>query len=244
MVDIGTYLQERAGEGTVKQEHTGDLFLASACLRGDAKAIAAFEAHFLSQVPAFIARIENEPEFVGDIVQAVREKLLLAAPGARPRLADYTGQGPLGAWLRVVAVHTALDGKRSRPREVPRSEIPDSLLPPTSDPELDYLRLRYAADFRAAFQEALAGLEPKSRTVLRLHVLDGLNIQRIGTIYGTHRATVARWIADARAALLDRTRRILCERLSLAPGEVESVLRLVGDDLDVSVRRILAKEST
>ncbi|WP_272459392.1 sigma-70 family RNA polymerase sigma factor [Polyangium jinanense] len=237
------YLRERTGEDGAEVAHASDLFLACACLRGDPRAIAFFEAHFLAQVPAFLSRVENDKATIPELLQALREKLLLPSAGGRPKLADYTGQGPLGAWLRVVAVRAALDRKRAQPREVLREEIPDTLLAPSDDPELDYLRVRYAAEFRAAFQDALLSLEPKGRTVLRLHIIDGLNIDRIGVIYGVHRATVARWIADARAWLFERTRGLLSERLSLEPREFESVLRLVGQDLDASVRRILEDES-
>jgi len=236
------HLEDRCGEGVTRLEHAPDLFLACACLRGDPKAIAFFEAHFLAQVPQFLSRVESDAEAVAELLQEVREKLLLAPLGKKPKLAEYNGQGPLGAWLRVVAVRVALDRKRARPREVPQGEISDALLAPSDDPELDYLRVRYAAEFRSAFHDALLGLEPKSRTVLRMHILDGLNIDRIGAVYGVHRATVARWIADARAWLFEKTRKILSERLSLEPREFESVLRLVGEDLDASVRRLLAHE--
>jgi len=237
-----SHLRERIEEAAARDEHASDLFLACACLRGDPKAIAFLEARFLAQVPAFLSRMESDPTAIAELLQALREKLLLPSAGGRPKLAEYTGQGPLSAWLRVVAVRAALDSKRGKPREVLQEEIPDTLLPCSDDPELDYLRVRYAAEFRAAFHDALLGLEPKARTVLRLHILDGLNIDRIGAIYGVHRATVARWIADARAWLFEQTRRLLSDRLSLEPHEFESVLRLVGANLDASVRRLLEDE--
>ena len=40
-------------------------------------------------------------------------------------------------------------------------------------------------------------LSAQERTVLRLHVLDGLGTDEIGALYKVHRTTVARWQAQA-----------------------------------------------
>src|SRR5207244_2837986 len=77
----------------------------------------------------------------------------------------------------------------------------------SDDPELDHIRARYAAPFKDAFQGALRGLSTQDRNILRLHLVDGLNIEQIGGIYNVHRATVARWIAASRQALVEETRR-------------------------------------
>jgi len=78
--------------------------------------------------------------------------------------------------------------------------------------------------------------------VLRLHLLDGLNIDRIGQLHDVHRATAARWLASAREALAKDTQRILQARLQVSRSEFESLLRLVRSDLDVSLCRILAED--
>jgi RNA polymerase sigma-70 factor (ECF subfamily) len=110
------------------------------------------------------------------------------------------------------------------------------------DPELLPLKETYHAQFREAFLGALASLEPRERTVLLQHYLDGLNIEQIGALYRVHRATIARWIARTREALLERTREALMRTLRLSEPEYESLMRLIGSRMAITLRSLLAPE--
>ena len=89
--------------------HAGDLWLAYGCASGDTAAVAAFDREVLSQTGLLLGRMQATPQLVDDTRQALRDKLLVAAPGARPRIGEYAGRGPLLAWVRVAAVRAALD---------------------------------------------------------------------------------------------------------------------------------------
>ena len=67
----------------------------------------------------------------------------------------------------------------------------------------------------------------------------GRNIERIGAIYGVHRATVARWIAQGRDSLLELVERELAKRLAVEVDEVGSIIRLVRSRIEVSLVRLL-----
>lgn len=232
------------GAEPVNREHVAELFLSCACLAGDPKAISLFERNYLSQIPLFLSKVERDPDAVADVQQSLREKLLVAPAGGVARLAEYTGSGSLGGWLRVVAVRAALDRKRAHKSTVSSDSVPEAVLSPSVDPELDFIRHRYASEFREAFAAAILSLDPKNRTILRLHIVDGLNIEKIGLIYDVHRATVARWIADIRSTLFNKTRDELARRLSLSTNDFDSVVRLVGNDLDASVHRLLTESTS
>ena len=94
------------------------------------------------------------------------------------------------------------------------------------------------------FQATLAALPADERTVLRMHYLDGLNIDRIGVVFNVHRATVARWIARTRDALLAETKRRLGERLRVTGRELASLMGLVQSQLDVSIGKVLEKSKS
>lgn len=224
--------------------HGADLYLACACVQGDRAALEAFEREYLSQVPSFLGGMSPTPLLVGDVQQSLREQLLVRPPdGREPRLASYSGRGPLTSWLRVAAIRAAI---HLRSRDLERRSVDiDSLREeplPGADPELDYIKMAYADEFRRAFQGALAKLTGKERTVLRFYLCDGLNIEKIGTFYGVHRATVARWIARARESLLAATREHLREQLCASDSELESLVRILHRDVDVSIRRYLQPE--
>jgi RNA polymerase sigma-70 factor (ECF subfamily) len=228
------------GDAPVAALHAEDLYLACACAAGDARALKAFERELLCQVPEYLRHIDRDPVFVDEVRQRLRERLFVAAPGARPRIVEYTGRGALGAWLRVVAIRVALNLKRRAKPTVPaEGEHAPVLRSPAPDPEVDYLKTRYAEDFRAAFQATLGALSADERNLLKLHYLDGLNIDEIGVAYHVHRATVARWLAHARERILAETRTRLAERLAAAEDDVDSVLDLVRSQLDVSLHKML-----
>src|SRR3954470_11670019 len=68
--------------------HAGDLWLAYGCAAGHADAPAAFDREVLSQTGLLLGRMQPTPQLVDDVRQMPREKLLVAAPGAWPRIAD------------------------------------------------------------------------------------------------------------------------------------------------------------
>jgi RNA polymerase sigma-70 factor (ECF subfamily) len=225
-----------AGEAAIA--HAADLYLACACLSGAEAAVAALDERMLSQVPAWVARIDRSAPFAGEVRQVARERLFVAGEGRTPKIGEYAARGPLAAWLRMVVLRIALDLVRARRNDADADSAEQELLA-SSNPELELIRQRYAGEFREAFTFALAALEARDRTLLKLHLVDGLNIDAIGRIYGVHRATVARWIAASRESLAEETRRRLQERLRVDAGELDSLFRAVRSQMDVSIRGIL-----
>jgi RNA polymerase sigma-70 factor (ECF subfamily) len=108
------------------------------------------------------------------------------------------------------------------------------------DPELSYMKALYGDAFRAAFRLAAGSLDPRDRNLLRQHFVEGMTIDELGTVYGVHRATTARWIQGAREKLLAATRKEFAHRAQVSPRECESVLRLVQSRFDVTLRRLLS----
>src|SRR5439155_18454762 len=84
---------------------------ACACARGDAVALAEFDARFFGGVSSAISRFGVQ---VDDIKQELRERLFVGVAGARPKIAEYTGHGGLERWVRAVAVRVALNATRAK----------------------------------------------------------------------------------------------------------------------------------
>jgi RNA polymerase sigma-70 factor (ECF subfamily) len=216
----------------------GDLYLACACAARVPQALEAFERAYLANAEAYLARIDGGTALVEEVRQILRERLFV---GAAPKIAEYSGRGALGAWVRVVAVRAALDLQRGKGART-ASEEEAHALTRAPDPELDYIKLRYKDDFAAAVRDALAALDRKERTLLRLHYVEGMNLDRIAVVYAVHRATVHRWITGAREALFDGARKRIAERLRLDESEFESLAALVQSQIDVSLGGLLRDE--
>jgi RNA polymerase sigma-70 factor, ECF subfamily len=224
-------------ERALERVHGADLFLACACLHGDAAAWRELDRTYLARVGEFVGRIDRNPAFADEVRQRLAEKLVHDADGGPAKLALYTGRGPLGAWLRVAAIREAQNAKRGPGNRASVDTEDVQLASPDHDPEVQLLRRRYAAEFKEAFQAVLGSLAADERNVLRLHYLDGLTIEEVGKAYRVSRATAARWIADARGKIVDRVQKSLGERLGRSGPAADSLLAFVRSQLDLSLRR-------
>jgi RNA polymerase sigma-70 factor (ECF subfamily) len=234
------FVLERTREGAdIGSLHAEDLYLACACASGDARAVAAFERRYIADVPSFLARVERSPDVLDEVQQALRDILFVPRPDKPPKIAEYSGRGTLGSWLRVVTLRTHLNLRRQQRDHAPfDDEGPPAALPDES-PELALLRARYDAAFQRALRDAFAALTPRDRSLFRLHFLDGLDLDRLGLVFGVHRATAARWLAAAREQLGATTLGLLRERLAVNEQELTSLMGLVRSRLEVSLRGLL-----
>lgn len=92
---------------------------------------------------------------------------------------------------------------------------------------------------RESFRTALRALSSRDRSLLRYQLIDGLTLPELAALHGVSRATIARHLAAARRAVLDRTRAELAARLGADLADVDSVIRLVRSRLDISAESAL-----
>ncbi len=234
-------LRELARETPLDRLCVGDLYLAWACAQGVAGAIEALEKSHFSRLDAMLARLGAAGAVGDEVKQRLRERLLVSN-GSPAKIASYGGKGDLWRWLKVAATREAIRLLGKDKKSQGASEDLEDAVSPAESPELELLKRTYRAEFKIAFQAALGSLEPRPRTVLRYYLIDGLNIEQIGAIYGVHRATVARWIERVREDLLMATRERLLGQIRVDRAELDSIMRLIQSQLDVSVQRFLTAE--
>lgn len=231
-------LRERASEvadHVIRTMPGADLYLAAACTAGDPAAIAAFRASVLPVIRPALGKLALASSTIDEAEQRVLVMILVGDP-VRPAIATFGGRGRLRSWVRSIAVRTArrlaglTDGGGDHHDEL------DQLTANVHDPELAMLREQYRDQVRAALAEALAGLAERQRNVLRQYYIDGLTIDQLAALYRVDRATTARWVIGARSAVLDGTRERLRRALGVTSEEVESILRLVRSQLELSLR--------
>jgi len=233
------YVAARAPDAALASLPLADLYLACACAAGDPAALAAFEDQYLREVAIAAAKLRAAPGVLDEARQVVRNLLFV---GESPAIASYAGRGDLRGWVRVVAMREVMRlCDRDRREVVTGDEELLDALSPASDPELEQLKVAYRVEFASAFRDAVLGLTPRERTLLRHQVIDGLGVEAIGKLYKVHHSTAARWLVKAREAVLDGTRDRLAAKLRLTEAEVDSVLRLIRSRIDVSIEKLLAK---
>jgi RNA polymerase sigma-70 factor (ECF subfamily) len=217
-------------------EHAADLYLACACAYGVRGAVEALDRKHAPDIRSAARRVDSSESFLDDVLQAVRERLLVATPGNRPKIGEYAGRAPLKSWLAAAAYRVALNLRRGA-AERPHDELTSDVgsVGAAIAPELEYIRDRYKLEFDSALRLALSRLSPKQRLLLQLHLSDRLGIDQLAAMYKVGRSTAARWLAAAREAIYEETRSVLQERLELSTAEFDSLAALMRSDIEVSV---------
>ncbi len=221
-------------------EDFGEVALVAACVDGDGPALALFESDYMAAAAASLRRLKMSPSESDEALQRVRLKLLVpGAQGELPAVASYAGSGKLKSFVRVVATREGISLLRaSRGRDDASAEI-EGLAGSLDDPALKELAERSREAMKRGFEVAVAELSSRDRNILRLHFLDGVELNAIARLYAVHRVTASRWLSDIRVTLLDKVRDHVRRELALNESDLASVVRLAREDLAGSVERIL-----
>jgi len=205
------YVAERCPEGT---SHAVDLYLAFACLGGQAAALRELDLRHGMTIDRALRGLD--PRALEDAKQLLRARL----------------RGPLGGWLRVVANRLRLE--LLGPKEVPAEDWAIAALAHGGDdPEIAYLKARYRAEYKHVLADAYAALPDRERTVLAQYHVDRLSIDELGALYHVHRVTASRWVLRAQEQLRERVFGLLRVRLGLSGEALRSVTRLVRSQLSM-----------
>ena len=234
-VTLASYAAALA-EGWPRELHAEDLYLAVACTEAAPGAAETFEREHREAVVGFFGTGVGGPD-PRELAQELFVELMV---GPAAKLRGYSGRGSLRAWLRMVAARRTLNARR---REGRRASLEARAMRDATaqarDPELVYLKERYAPAFEAAFRDAIAALPGETRGLLKLHYAEGLGLTALGRMHGWSKATTSRRVAHAREGRLAVACRLVRERLRLDDRELESLIRLVRSDLGASLGGLL-----
>jgi RNA polymerase sigma-70 factor (ECF subfamily) len=226
----------RVRAGTEELGRNGaDLYLACACAEGDQQALRLFERRVLPAIDPYIARLGLNAAGMDEVRQLLRVRLF----ADRPRIATYSGLGPLVSWLRIVAVRVAFERTGTSPGDASDGEAVGKLVATAGDPELGLTLNRFRDRFQQALDESFSRLSPRARTLLRMHYVDGLSIDAMGAIYHVHRATVARWLVGIRSTIMAGLREKLMTDARPTSSDFRSLAAALRDELHISVERVL-----
>ncbi len=224
----------------VSPARVDEVFLAVAAVGGDATATTRIEMRSSAVVRAALTASGTAAQDHDDIMQQALARLFVAPPAEPARVLRYVGHGDLVGLIKVTAIRLALNAARGTD-DVQADEamhaVADGL-----DVELAAIERRYRAEFKHAFEAAIAALSAEDRNLLRLHIVDGLSIDHLARLLQIHRSTAARRTAKVRGLVAGHVRDSLVAQLGDGAA-VQSVLRLVRSRLDLSLSRVLAPPS-
>jgi RNA polymerase sigma-70 factor (ECF subfamily) len=239
--DFERYLAEHAlAPAEVPAAIAADLFVACACANRVKGAAEAFMKRYDRDIRIAVARIDRSPSFYDEVTQSLSESLLVGTD--RPRIAQYAGRGPLGAWVamsaRRLAGRLAHGGHTASPLDEETMAL--EALGPESDPSLFYLKKRYGQEVRQALIDAFAALAAQDKMMMRLFLVEKMTMEAIGRVLELSQPTISRRLRDVRIQVTATAKRHLHERLGASAEEIESLIRLVQSQVEIRFSRILS----
>ncbi len=218
-------------------QHGAELYLAAACAAGDRAALRWFDRRMLPALDGTLAQLGLVESARDDVRQQLRVDLLTG----KRRILRYAGRSSLFAWLRTVVRRAVINQQRAGAREQRQIESfsLDHILVSQPDAEVEAIKHRYGVDFQSALEDSLASLTARSKEILRLYYLCGLNIDAIAADRGVHRATVARWLVGIRAVVLSNLRARLAASVRPTSSAFRSLVTAMRDQLELDVPALL-----
>jgi RNA polymerase sigma-70 factor (ECF subfamily) len=217
-----------------------DLYLACACLTNVTGAAEVFGGRFGATIRGAVARIVGAAD-TDEVHQQLQKSLLVGNETTTPKLGSYAGKAPLERWVGVSARRAALMWLRDN-RTEQNARAAAGAEPATGSanhPETAYMKEKYRGVFEDALSQALERLPEQERALLRLHLVNGVSLEKIGTMFSVSQPTASRWMAAARTKLLDDVKLTLAPRLGTSSAELASLAGMVASRIDLSLSTLL-----
>jgi RNA polymerase sigma-70 factor (ECF subfamily) len=216
------------------------MYLTAACLGNVPGAVDTFAQRHGPTIRAVVTRLLGGAD-ARDVEQRLFDKLVVGTAEVRPRLVTYVGRAPLDRWLGVTARREAISWLREN-RAVAQAHADAAAEPGPNieiHPELAFLRDRYREEFERALKDALTRVTERERIILRMHLVNGLSIEKVGKMLGVSQSTVSRWLASARETLHGDIKTNLGNRLGVTSAQLASLARLVASHLELGLSQAL-----
>ncbi len=242
---LAQFLVERlpADERTaaaLSQLRLSELCLAWACLEAQPRALATFERDVMPRVADAVRGVEANAERAADVVNATRARLLVSDGAREAGLSHYGGRGPLASFAMVVAMRLAVDAQRQgKPAQTLEEALAVACDPRLrADEALDRHLLGGAV--QKALAEATAALTARQRTLLKLHVVQGVSAEQLGRMYRVHRATSTRWLTEARQKVMEQMTATLRRELKVGAETFAELTPHLLEGVDLTLSGVFA----
>ncbi len=207
-----------------------DLFLATACARGDRIAWEYFVDEYSPVLRRMAERGCRQFQEGEDLAQEMVAGLI----ADKSKLAGYNGRCSLAGWLRVALSHALIDRLRRRRREVSLEDSEGkeqelyAAIPSAEDRE-NSLDAAWGPVLAEALQAQIRDLPPRDRLIMSLYYVHGVPLKLIGRHFGVHEATASRWLDGLRRSVRKRVERDLRTRHRLKSGEISGLWQWVAE---------------
>jgi RNA polymerase sigma-70 factor, ECF subfamily len=229
--------KRRVALSTLSKEIGADFYLAFACSHRLAGSIETFHRMYGRRIAAIGQRFGGSESFADEIMQRVFEKLFVArSEREEPGIAQYRAEAPLSAWVNTVARRIAFrQVKSARPERLLDEELLAQEIADVCDQELLLLREQHRDVVREALACALRRMPTREQRFLKMNLVAGVSMERIGKIYGISQSSVSRKIQRAISHVISEAKAEACDKLRISSGEADSIFKLIQSCIDLTL---------
>jgi len=208
--------------------HLNDLALACACAEGSQHAwedfVAGFRFYLRTASAAILRCSASDPSAIELSDSLFTDLYGLSDRGGSSLLRYFHGRSSLKTWLRAVLAQRHIDqiraGKKfesldDQPADGEPRRVPE---PATVELPADPRREQYQQRFREALTVALASIDPRDRTRLKLYYAEQRTLAEIGRAIGEHESSVSRNLERVRKELRSTVEGLLRAGTAAANG--------------------------
>ena len=170
--------------------------LVEGCKRGDQKAHFEIYRLYYRAMYNTALRIVGDPDDAEDVMQEAFLK-------AFSRLKTYRGEVSLGAWLKKIVIHKALDFIRLRRYHIPLEEVGE--IEERPDEQLEETDIKFNSEF---IKQTIYSLPEGYRIVLSLVLFEGYDHEEIAGILGISNSTSRTQYHRAKKKLLEQLKKM------------------------------------
>jgi RNA polymerase sigma-70 factor, ECF subfamily len=230
-------MKRRVALSTLSKEIGADFYLAFACSHQLASSIETFHRMYGGRIAAIGRRFGESQSFADELLQRVFEKLFVPrSEQEEPGIAQYRAEAPLSAWVNTVARRIAFrQVKSARPERLLDDELLAQEISDVCDQELLLLREQHRDVVRDALACALRRMPAREQRFLKMNLVAGVSMDRIGKIYGISQSSVSRKIQRAILNVISEAKAEACEKLRISTGEVDSIFKLIQSCIDLTL---------
>jgi RNA polymerase sigma-70 factor (ECF subfamily) len=235
-----------------------DLCLIIACEGSDEKAWEDLIAAFDPTVKSAARKICSSAEEADDLANSVWAELYglkMDADGKRKgKLGYYSGRGSLAGWLRAITAQLAIDQFRKQSKFVQVEEMREfenlaeesanhndgsAFASHSENPEEIFGDNQLAEQVSASLSQAIKGLEPEDRLILKLYYFEDLKLKDIARTFGYHEATASRKLVRIQSDIRKSVEKSLRIQYGWQEPEVKKYLADAASSLGMSFEKLL-----
>jgi len=212
--------------------HGDDLYLAFACAQHSPQAWDRFTNSYRRYIHNLAAIVSPGKEVANELAENILADLFLPDRSGRSRIASYDGRSSLATWLRVIICHRAIN---EQARKFNNMTQLDDLCEKADEEAVRSIEMalrssRYRSLIRDSLEHACNELTERERLLLLLRYEKGLQLGKIGRLFGLHQASITRQLGRIQAKIRQSFESILTHKYKLCEAAIDECLSEIAEN--------------